>query len=149
MPNSQRPPNTTRRSCLRRVGRCELSRPDKCVLRRSASDHGVLDNYLIIYDSMVRLSDRPQLVGRGLAAPLPPNPTSLSALYTALFHHKMVAKKQNRNRTLLWASGFGISGLIPIGVILEGVQGVRVPQLCKVGGTVLSLLSATRRHLLS
>jgi len=37
MPNSHRPPDKTRRSCLRRIRRCELSRPDKCVLRRSAS----------------------------------------------------------------------------------------------------------------
>ena len=33
MPDSHRPPDTTRRSCLCRVRRCELSRPDKCVLR--------------------------------------------------------------------------------------------------------------------
>ena len=37
MPNSHRPPDKTRRSCLCRIRRCELSRPDKCVLRRSAS----------------------------------------------------------------------------------------------------------------
>ena len=37
MPNSHRPPDKTRRSCLRRIRRCKLSRPDKCVLRRSAS----------------------------------------------------------------------------------------------------------------
>ena len=37
MPNSHRPPDKTRRSCLCRIWRCELSRPDKCVLRRSAS----------------------------------------------------------------------------------------------------------------
>ena len=37
MPDSHRPPDKTRRSCLRRIRRCELSRPDKCVLRRSAS----------------------------------------------------------------------------------------------------------------
>jgi len=29
MPNSRRPPDTTRRSCLCRVRRCELSRPDR------------------------------------------------------------------------------------------------------------------------
>jgi len=37
MPNSHCPPDTTRQRCLCRVRRCELSRPDKCVLRRSAS----------------------------------------------------------------------------------------------------------------
>ena len=37
MPNSHRPPDETRRSCLCRIRWCELSRPDKCVLRRSAS----------------------------------------------------------------------------------------------------------------
>jgi len=36
-PNSHHPPDKTRRSCLCRVRRCELSRPDTCVLRRSAS----------------------------------------------------------------------------------------------------------------
>jgi len=30
MPNSHRPPDKTRRSCLCRIRRCELSRPGKC-----------------------------------------------------------------------------------------------------------------------
>jgi len=37
MPNSHCPPDNTRRSRLCRIRRCELSRPDKCVLCRSAS----------------------------------------------------------------------------------------------------------------